>query len=52
MTASNGGNGSKITAISEEERRRLEEIASWDEEKYPISKHAQRILQNLKEESE
>lgn len=28
----------------------LEEIASWDEEEYPLAKHARRILDNHNQE--
>ena len=51
MTSSSDDDA-ETTALAEDQRKLLEEIASWDEEKYPIAKHARRVLQNLKEKSE
>lgn len=43
-----GNNG--INRLTLEQRELLEEIASWDEEEYPLAKHARRILEKTEEE--
>ena len=40
----NGGNDA-VDRLTNEQRELLEEIASWDEEEYPLAKHARRILE-------
>lgn len=32
--------------LTTEQRKLLEEIASWDEEEYPLAKHARQILES------
>ena len=36
-----GDDESNNTALTKEQRELIEDITSWDEEKYPIAKHAQ-----------
>lgn len=53
MTSSpNSGKGGNDDAnrLTAEQRELLEEIASWDEERFPLAKHARRILERTEEE--
>ena len=47
MTCSSADSESEYTTLTREQREVIEDISKWDEEKYPIAKHAQQILENI-----
>jgi hypothetical protein len=49
MTSFDSDDEATTPTLTKDERELIEEVASWDEEKYPLAKYAQRILRQVDE---
>lgn len=47
MTDSGDHSGPEKTTLTGEQLELLEEIAEWNEERYPLAKHARRYFENM-----